>query len=415
MKQLFILTFTLLQFSCCISQPLKLGVISDIHYLSENLMDEGVAANKYAEEGGRNLKETPVILNKVISDYLASGIDVLLIPGDITRNGEKQSHLDFVAKLRPLMDKGVRVFVVPGNHDINMPNSVCFKGADVLPVPTVSPAEFEQIYQVCGYASAIRRDTASLSYVASLDDKTWLLALDGCRYKEYTNTSISAGKLSAATESWAVEVLEEAKEQNIRVISMMHHGLVEHIIYQDMLFPQYLIDDWKRLVGLFADKGLKAVFTGHFHANDITGFTSDNEHKIYDIETGALSTYPYPYRFVELSDKGMDISTRKVKYIPSNPDLIKTGKTKLKDWAQNLAATKIRERGYTLPDETLSQLTDIVADIMVLHMEGDEVVNENLQQKIKKLAGELGSPISLPPSAIQLDFPPADGDVYLSF
>ena len=378
-------------------------------------MGDGKALDMYAIEAGRNIKETPAILDKVISDYLESEIDILLIAGDITRNGEKQSHIDFVAKLRPLIDNGVRVFVVPGNHDINMPNAVRYQGDSVLPVDNISPADFEAIYNDCGYSSAIRRDTASLSYVSVLNDNTWLLALDGCKYREYTDVSISSGRISADTERWILEVLTEAKRRGVRVLSMMHHGLAEHFMYQDMFFPQYLIDDWKRLAGLFADNGVKVVFTGHFHANDITRFTSDSNNTVYDIETGSLSTYPYPYRLVELSDKGVDISTKNIKSIPSNPNLYMDGKARVKDWAQHAATQKLRSMGYSFLEDKLSQIADVASDIIVLHVEGDEVIDENLQRKITRLASGLELPMLFVPENIQIDFPPQDNHYYIPF
>ena len=76
----------------------------------------------------------------------------------------------------------------------------------------------------------------------------------------------------------------------------MHHGLVEHMLYQSTLMPDYLIDDWKNNAEILADSGLKVIFTGHFHSNDITLLTTHKGNKIYDIETGSLAGYPFPYR-----------------------------------------------------------------------------------------------------------------------
>ena len=56
---------------------------------------------------------------------------------------------------------------------------------------------------------------------------------------------------------------------------MMHWGFAEHIMYQSSFFKDYLVDDYQRLANLFADNGIKAIFTGHFHSNDITAFTSE--------------------------------------------------------------------------------------------------------------------------------------------
>lgn len=378
-------------------------------------MDDGEASSRYTLDAGRNMKQTPTILEQVVTEYLNSDIEVLLIPGDMTKNGEKQSHIDFVEKLRPLLNKGVRIFVIPGNHDVNIPQSVEYKGTEVLPVENVSASEFEKIYNECGYSSAIKRDTASLSYVASLSEDIWLLAIDGCKYEEHKNTSISSGRIKEETEAWIVTTLNEAKKQNKTIISMMHHGLAEHLVFQDMFFPQYLIDDWQRLAGLFADNGIKAIFTGHFHANDIVEFISDNNNGIYDIETGSLATYPYPYRFAELSNKGIDITTKNVFSIPQNPNLYENGKAELKEWALEFAKGKMKGKMPEISDDLMLQIADVASDVIMLHVKGDEVVNDELKDKITTLARAMDAPIYLTPENIQIDTPPTDNNVYLLF
>ncbi|HBK33264.1 MAG TPA: metallophosphoesterase, partial [Porphyromonadaceae bacterium] len=55
---------------------------------------------------------------------------------------------------------------------------------------------------------------------------------------------------------------------------MMHHGLVEHMPYQAVFFGDYLVDGWQDAAQQLADRGLKVVFTGHFHSNDVSSFTS---------------------------------------------------------------------------------------------------------------------------------------------
>ena len=305
----FILFFSIHLQSCASgTESLRLGVIGDPHYLSEQLMDDGKAVKDYVNMSGKDIRDVPLVLQQVLDDYLKSDIDILLIPGDITKDGEKQSHIDFRKKLQPLIDKGVRIYVIPGNHDINIPHPVKYEGDKTLPTENISPQEFAEIYADCGYTEQISRDTASLSYVAELDKKTWLLAIDACKYQDYKGNSISSGRILPETEKWITEVLAEARKQNIRVLGMMHHGLVEHIMMQSYFFKDYLVDDWSRLADLLADQGMKAIFTGHFHANDITEYKSPAGNKIYDIETGSLAAFAYPYRFVELTENGISVS-----------------------------------------------------------------------------------------------------------
>ena len=68
--------------------------------------------------------------------------DLLLISGDLTHHGERQSHLDLVTDLLSLEKEGVRVLVVPGNHDINIPNAVAYRGDKSFRLESVTKDEF---------------------------------------------------------------------------------------------------------------------------------------------------------------------------------------------------------------------------------------------------------------------------------
>lgn len=404
-------------FTSCALEPqsLKMGVISDTHYLSEQLMDNGSAIENAVNTSGKDLLAVPEIIDQVLAEYLKSDIKVLLIPGDMTKDGEKQSHIDFVNKLQPLLDKGIKVFVIPGNHDINVPNPSGYKGEKTYPVENITPADFSQIYRNCGYADALKRDTASLSYVAQLDDNSWLLAIDGCRYQEYTTSTISSGQISPATEQWILDVLAEAKQKDIQVMGMMHHGLVEHIMFQATFFKDYVINDWQRLAPLFADSGMKVIFTGHFHANDITEYRSPAGNKIYDIETGSLCAYPFAYRFIEMDKKGLKISTKNITSIPSNLNLAEDNRNTMFQRGRSIAMGKIRSMGMQLPDVTLSLMADMIGKIFVMHLAGDEVVDDELKKTIKQLSKELDSSVPVPVDNLELDFYPADNNVEITF
>ena len=411
----YLLFYVLLFISSCsiAKEPLRIGVITDTHYLSEQLMEEGQALNDYIASSGKNIKDVPQVLDQVLNEYLNSDIQILLICGDITKDGEKLSHLDFLKKLKPLQDKGVKIYVIPGNHDVNMPNASEYKGDKKLPVANISPDDFASIYKDCGYGSALKRDNNSLSYVASLDDQTWLLAIDAARYREYTTGSITAGKISPDSEKWILEILREAKQKNKQVIGMMHWGFAEHIMYQSSFFKDYLVEDYLRLANLFADNGIKAIFTGHFHSNDITAFTSDKGNVIYDIETGTLSAYPFSYRFVELDANGMKIKTENVTSIPGNPYLAEEDKQRMLKLSTTIAKGKINKLGYNLSEETYDLFADIIGQIFIKHAYGDEKVDKSLKESLEKLSETMDIPMNT--NEIELDFPPEDNNLYIKF
>lgn len=379
-------------------------------------MDGGAAIKKYEEYSAKNISYVPEVLDQVLTDYKNSDIEILLIPGDITKDGEKLSHLDFQKKLQPLKDKGIRVFVVPGNHDINMPTANKYQGDEVVSTETVSPAEFAQIYADCGYGNALSRDAASLSYVAELNKETWLLALDVCLYDQNTSTTYySGGKLKAETENWLLNVLKEARNKKIRVIGMMHHGLVEHIMMQSVFFNEYIVSDWERIAGLLADNGLEIMFTGHFHANDITEFMSKSGNKIYDVETGSLVAFPFPYRFAHLTSQWIDISTRNITGIPSNPNLKEEDKIKMQKRGEELAIGKIESTGIKLSPEISGLVSKLAGEVFVKHLEGDEVVDAPMRETIQKISSYFDDGSRIPIETIEIDMYPPDNNFKIKF
>ena len=407
MRKIIITLLLILSWSLYSQGPLRIAVISDTHYLSSKLAQPGKALDKYEAATGRVTKDLHAVLHKVITNLQSYKPDILLIPGDITNHGERESHIDFVAALKPLADSGTRIFVVPGNHDVNVPNSKKYVGDSSSPTSSISSQEFAEIYAPYGYKNAIKRDNASLSYLAELNDSTWLLGIDSNRHKEYKTSSISAGRILPETMKWSLEILKEAASKNIIVIGMLHHGLVEHMPYQAVFFSDYLIDDWKDNAQLLADNGMKIIFSGHFHSNDVTLLTSPKGNTIYDIETGSLSGYPFPYRLMTLQNNVLNIETVFVESIPGKSNLKEEYRLKTEQIARRAAQAKINSMSLPIPPDMKVAVVDLLVKMQLLHMKGDEKVDDEMLQLIKhvnKLVGDSDADFS----SFELDFPPAD-------
>jgi 3',5'-cyclic AMP phosphodiesterase CpdA len=217
-----------------------------------------------------------------------------MVSGDLTKDGERQCHDKVSKALSKLTQNGIKVFVVPGNHDVNNPLAYKYDGDNTISVPSITQDEFASIYKNFGYGSAIYRDKDTLSYVAEPTDNLWIVALDTCRYKENKpgEEEIFSGKMSQEQEEWLCDMLKKANENKKAVIVLEHHGLVEHWIGQSKLHPEYLIPDYKRVGELMASYNVRLAFTGHYHAQDIVMSKFDNGGFLYDIETGSLITAP---------------------------------------------------------------------------------------------------------------------------
>ncbi|MDR1518027.1 MAG: metallophosphoesterase [Dysgonamonadaceae bacterium] len=407
--------FILLLFSLSLSivhaaDSLRIALISDLHYLASGLAAQGKAAERYEAATGRNVSELHSVLDATLDSIVNAKTEVLLIAGDMTNHGERDSHIELLGKIEPLRAAGMRIFVIPGNHDINVPNARAYRENEIAPTPGISPSEFEQLYAPFGYSEALRRDTASLSYLTALTDSLWLLCIDTNRYAEYKSSSISGGRILPETLQWALDILREVREKRITVLGMMHHGLVEHLPYQSVFFADYLIDDWENNARILADNGLQVVFTGHFHANDITSLTSENGNRIFDVETGSLSQYPLPFRLLTLKGKTLDIDTRFVESIPGNADLQEKYRLKMEAFSRHSTGAKLQNLGMPISGEAREALAEMLVQMSLLHAHGDETLDDKILKAVVQFAAVAGDD-DFDVQSFQLDFPPADNQL----
>ena len=406
MKRYFVLLFLFCCVSVFASEPIRLGVISDVHFFSRKLVSDGVAYRNFQNATGRNVNDLHAVLDAVLSDFEKEKTDILLISGDLTNHGERESHLDLIEKLKPLQQCGTRIFVIPGNHDVNIPDAKAYRGDTPTPVKSISKEEFAELYAPFGYGSALKKDTASLSYLAEIDENTWLLCFDTNQYRENTVTSISAGRILPETMAWALEILHEARQKDITVLGMMHHGLVEHLPYQSTFFANYLVENWKKNAETLADAGLRVVFTGHFHANDVTLLTSPAGNIVYDVETASLAQYPFAYRVMQLCDDKLFIDTRFVTYVPGNLNLAEQARSFSENLIRRTAKNRINSLGIPLPAETADALAELIVPMTLLHFRGDEKPDDEMKKALRSFAELLGDEES--DTDFELDFPPAD-------
>jgi len=93
-----------------------IAVISDIHYMDPSLLpDTGSTAFKeYLKTDGKLLAESDAIMKEVIGELLQARPkpDLVLIPGDLTKDGELVSHQSVSKYLSQLINAGIKVRVI---------------------------------------------------------------------------------------------------------------------------------------------------------------------------------------------------------------------------------------------------------------------------------------------------------------
>ncbi|MGZ3951071.1 MAG: metallophosphoesterase family protein, partial [Flavisolibacter sp.] len=219
----------------------------------------------------------------------------------------------------------------------------------------------------------------------------WILAIDASRYEEYgPEGDIWAGRIKPETLQWALAKLAQAKDQNITVLGMMHHNLVEHYSGQSQMDPGYVIDDWQNVANQLADAGLKIIFTGHYHANDITPYVH-NGNEVFDIETGSLVTPPSPFRIVMMKNKNLDISTYTVTSIsapiPGNMSFTDYSQVFLSQHLDGYFNYVLTNPPFEAPQQLADFASPLFRNAIMAHFAGDEKMPPDQRKLISQLAG----------------------------
>lgn len=277
-------------------------ITTDWHYLSNNLTDNGEAFQTFIHSGGGKLVQDMELITDAFSNEISEQQpEVLIISGDLTTNGEKQSHMDVAKKLDKIEESGTSVYVIPGNHDINNPWARAFKADRQYKVDTVNATEFSEIYSEFGYDDAISKDPSSLSYLATPSEDVWLLMLDTNQYQENEtkgNPEIS-GEISKESLTWISASFDFAKEKGATIIPVMHHNLVDH---NALLTTGYTVNNQIEVIDLLETHTTPFVLSGHIHAQDISSVKT-NYGKMYDIATSSIAIYPQQYGVLHYQSK----------------------------------------------------------------------------------------------------------------
>lgn len=234
---------------------------TDLHYLAKSLNDEGEYMEKIALSGdGKAMHYIDHIVKAFIEQVISHQPDALILTGDLTYNGEAQSHIDLVKLLEQVEASGIPVGILPGNHDIDMPFSYGFKTGEAVPTDSVTYQEFQDLYGAFGYDEAELKDETSFSYMMELNDDIWAVFLD-------CNAEGSRGRVSTETLNWLISALEEARKQGKTVISASHQTLR---IHNEMFTDGFLIENDEVIREIYDYYDVRLNLSGHLHIQHLT-------------------------------------------------------------------------------------------------------------------------------------------------
>lgn len=256
-------------------------------------------------------------------------LDFLLLPGDLTQDGEQANHSWLQKRLCQLP---FPVYVVPGNHDVPV----------LLPnLQSIGWADFPHYYRKFGYSNP-----EQLYYTCQVLPGVRLIGLNS---NQFDQQGKQVGRLDDQQLEWLRQVLAQSPDQLILV--MIHHNVVEHLPGQSHhpLGKRYMLENAPVLLEILKSAGVQLVFTGHLHVQDIA-----HHQGVYDITTGSLVSYPHPYRILHFrtDDQGrqsLQIESHRVESVPDWPKLAQSSREWMGDRSSSFMLRLLTEPPLNMP------------------------------------------------------------------
>ena len=241
-----VLVFTLTVPALAADKPqdmnLRIAVMSDLHYLSPDMIADTADFEHALNSDRKLLKESSAILYEKFEQVRADKPDILLVSGDLTKDGEQECHAALAKQLQQLQQDipGLKIYVINGNHDIRNYNAKNFNTPDgkAVPATRTHPEDFKRIYDfvysdptvIATFTPAAGNEAGGLSYVARPVEGLTIIAMDTCRYsKENTSNGTdeheTSGAISAELEKWVIDrKVAVMKEEGITFVTGTNVG-----------------------------------------------------------------------------------------------------------------------------------------------------------------------------------------------
>ncbi|HBN39071.1 MAG TPA: hypothetical protein DD404_06035 [Ruminococcaceae bacterium] len=301
------------------NEPLKIQFVADTHYYSRKVGTEGKAYDKAESKSQKVIKDSDLVI-KAGFDMLCEddSTDIIVLAGDTTRDGEMDSHNEFIEILRDLKKKGKRVYVITATHDFRDGGVADgYVGDEVVKVPAVEDRhDLWDMYYEFGPNEAISTHRESMSYVVQLAPGYRLFALnDDTNYKPEGERGSG---FSDDCMEWILEQLKDAQDHDQYVIAMTHHPMISPSPFYKIIGGGNMQRNHETTREIFADAGLHCMLTGHTHVHDISYVTSKKGNRFYDVAVGAMIGCPPVMRNVTFDPKNakIDVETITIKDVP---------------------------------------------------------------------------------------------------
>ena len=346
----------------------KIYLLADLHVMAPSLLDssDNTAWQKDLANQRKMQDLSVPVFDQLIERIIADRPDLLFICGDLTKDGEVDSHEYVINKLTKVKDAGIRVYVIPGNHDYGlMEEAKIYANNSFTKAEGYSKEMFRRAYHDFGYDENSEIHDTSLSYCTELYPGLTLIGFDTGNVAHVTKSAIN----------WTWQKALEAKEKGNQVIAMAHHSLIPHFYGQESFMMYSVIDPSERVRDSLMSAGVKVVLTGHYHISDIARYTNDNGQEIYDICTGSPISYPCDFRTLTFDDnfRQLKIATERVTSLEGYDDFQGYAKTRLEEAFTKWAIDWFSSRD--VDEIVVEALSESITRSFIIHAEGNEPDN----------------------------------------
>ena len=286
------------------SKAKRFYILTDTHYYSKQNYTANSGYRRRERGDQIALLAGPEIFASFIKKFLADpDSDTLLITGDLVDNGDVVSHTEFREKLKELAAAGKRVFVTTATHDYcGMGDDENFFKASKYtddgnePIEPLRKADLAAFYHDFGPAQSDSVDPESGSYSLKLFDGVRLIAIN-----DNGNGRSHCGLFDEGFK-WLEGEIDKANAAGERVLLAVHHPVISPWDIYGKLVEFELFGGYKRLWELMCEKGVKVIFTGHTHVQNIRKYTDGKGRYFYDVSTTASGSAFGKMRRVDISD-----------------------------------------------------------------------------------------------------------------
>ena len=295
-------------------------LLTDTHFVSKRTWVEGKPFTMRERGDQIALKASPEILDAFFEKILADKeTDTVIFTGDNVNNGDMNSHEDFRAKIEKLVQAGKKVYVTTATHDYcgmgddeNFFTSSAYTETGTEPTPCMRKADLFDYYYDYGPKQALSVHRESGSYTVQLGDGVRMVLIN-----DNGNGRSHCGLFEDGTR-WLTEQIEAAKSSGNYVLLAVHHPVIAPFEAYRHMVEFELYGGYRELWKLMCETGVRVVFTGHTHVQNIRKYTDEEGRWFLDISTTAAVSAKGKMRFVTVdADAGIcDVKSIGIEHLP---------------------------------------------------------------------------------------------------